>query len=72
MQDVRLEGTVEIKITRTKQFNKKSKCALCSCIFSCFIMVNTSFLLFLLITEESVSKMASVQVLLQSAYVSLR
>ena len=35
-------------------------------IFSCFIMVNNLFLLFSFITEESASKMASVQVLFNS------
>ena len=40
-------------------------------IFSCFIKVNTLFLLFSFITVESVFKMAAIQVLLQ-AYVSLR
>ena len=40
--------------------------------FGCFIMVNTLFLFFLFITKDSVFKMASIQVLLQAAYVSLR
>ena len=34
--------------------------------FSCFIMVNTSFLLFLFITVERAFKMASIQVLFHS------
>ena len=37
-----------------------------SCIFSCFIMVNTLFLLFAFITVESTFKMVSMQVLFSS------
>ena len=71
MQDIRLKGDIEIIITRTQQLNDKSVCTLYSNIFSCFTMVNTLFLLFSFITEDSVFKMASIQVLLQSAYLSL-
>ena len=35
-------------------------------IFSCFIMVNTLFLLYLLVTVESAFKMAAIQVLFNS------
>ena len=45
-------------------------CAMYWRIFRCFIMINNVFLLF--ITKDSVSKMASIQVLIQSAYVLLR
>ena len=68
MKGIRLEGTAELKIKRTEEFNEKSKCALYSSIFGCFIMVNTVSLLFLFITKNSVFKMPSIQVLLQSAY----
>ena len=71
MQDVRLGGSVELKLTRTLIFYEKSVCALYSHICSCFIMVNTLFLPLSFITENSVFKMASIQVLLQLAYVSL-
>ena len=45
--------------------------ALYSLIFSCFIMVNTLFLLFSFITRDSVFKMASIQVLLQSTVITV-
>ena len=71
MQDVRLEGTVELKMTRAYQF-EKSVCVLYLSMFSCFIMVNTLFPQFSFITKDSGFKMGSIEVLLQLAYVSLR
>ena len=62
MQEVRVGANVEIKITRTKQLNEKSVCALNSLICSCFTMVNSLILLFPFINEYSVFKMASIQV----------
>ena len=65
IQDVRLGGNIENKdhkdITIQLEVSVHCTCA-----------IYTLFLLFLFITEDIVYKMASIKVLLQSAYVSLR
>ena len=72
MQDVRLGGKT-LKYSSQEHSNlMRSVCALYSRIFSFFTMVNALFLLFSFISKDSIYKMASKQVLLLPAYVSLR